>query len=333
MANAAKSLEEVESSYPAFDGLSAFYQRELEPYLIEQEQLRKAAHGKLKKYSAIALSAGAVALLTIWSLGGFSSGWIGFVLAAVVVIAVIGVMAYHTSNVSEVTSRIKGEVLLRLSTFLGFTYNADPTSAELDWFQDVRIIPSYDRQSLEDELEGSHEGVSFTLCEAHLEDRRTRTDSDGRTETYYVTVFNGLLARFTFHKPFAARTILTSDGGVIGNFFGGIGKSSERVRLEDPRFEKLFEVFSDDQVEARYLLTPTFMERVSQLADTVGGQLQLAFDGDRLLMTINGGGDRFEGGGMFKRADDPGQIAKIASEIGLVFEIIHVLKLNASTRT
>lgn len=333
MANVAVTLEDVEASHDAFKGLAAFYQRDLEPYLIEQEQLRKAAHGKLKKYSAISLSAGAVALFTIWGLGGFSSGWIGYVAAVVVVIAVIGVITYHSSSVSEVTIRVKGEVLQRLSAFLGFTYSADPTSAELDWFQDVRIIPSYDRRSLEDEIEGNHEGVDFSLCEAHLEDRRTRTDSDGRSETYYVTVFNGLLARFTFPKPFSSRTILTGDGGLIGNFFGGLGKGSERVRLEDPRFERLFEVFSDDQVEARYLLTPTFMERVSQLADTVGGRLQLAFDGDRLLLTINGGGDRFEGGGMFKRADDPGQVAKVASEIGLVFEIIHVLRLNASTRT
>jgi len=327
------SLEDVEASHEAFSGLATFYTQELEPFLIEQEQLRSAAHSKLIRATAIAVPSGIAALGIIWWVGGFASGWIGYVVAAVIVIAVLGSLAYFTAGVSEVTSHIKMEVLTRLCRFLGFQFNAEPLSAQIERFRENRILPSYDRSSLEDEIDGDHEGVEFTLYEAHLEDRRTRTDSDGRTETYYVTVFQGLLARFTFPKAFTSRTILTSDGGVIGNFFGGLGKKNERVRLEDPRFEKRFEVFSDDQVEARYLLTPTFMERVVELADTVGGELQLAFAGELLLMTVNGGGDRFEGSGMFKRADDPEAIARIAKEIGLVFDIIHTLRLNAATKT
>ena len=327
------TLEEVEAAHEGFAGLTAFYHKELEPYLVEQEQLRSAAHAKLKKATFISVPLGAVALLGIWLLGGFASGWVGYAAAVVIVIAVLGVLAYHTASVSEVTDRVKAEVLHRLCGFLGFSFNPDPSASQLGRFRENRILPSYDRSSLEDEINGEHEGVRFTLCEAHLEDRRTRRNSNGRTETYYVTVFRGLLASFTFPKTFTSRTILTSDGGLIGNFFGGLGKGGERVRLEDPRFEKKFEVFSDDQVEARYLLTPTFMERVCDLADDIGGRLQLAFHGDQLLLTVNGGKDRFEGAGMFKRADDPGAVARIAHEIGLVFEVIHTLRLNAVTRT
>ena len=34
------------------------------------------------------------------------------------------------------------------------------------------------------------------------------------------------------------------------------------VKLEDISFDKRFNVYTKDQVEARYLTTPTFMERL-----------------------------------------------------------------------
>jgi len=327
------TLEQVEASNPAFEGLTAFYRNELQPYLEEQEAARSAAHAKFKQYAYAVLPLGAAGLGLVWFLDGFSSGWIGFAAAAVIVVTVIGVLAYHGSSIFEIVDEVKQESLARLCRFLGFTYNAEPQSADLGKFRSNHVIPSFDRRSLEDEILGVHEDVSFQLCEALLEDKRTRRDSDGRTETYYVTVFRGLLAEFTFPKTFVGRTIITTDGGVIGNFFSGFGSKGERIRLEDPRFEKLFEVHSDDQVEARYLLTPTFMERICELADLVGGKLQLALVGQRLLLTVNGGDDRFEGAGMFKPTNDPSMIARMAKEIGLVFDIIHTLRLNARTRT
>ena len=37
------------------------------------------------------------------------------------------------------------------------------------------------------------------------------------------------------------------------------------VKLEDISFDKRFNVYTKDQVEARYLTTPTFMERLKNL--------------------------------------------------------------------
>lgn len=326
------TLEDVEKLHPRFAGATAFYHKELEPFLVEQEALRSAAYKQLVRYSLILLPLAATTIAAIWFAGGFDAGWVGWVMAGLTVVATLGTLGWLTSKVSAVTSRVKQEMLARISTFLDFTYNAEPTQARLDWFRDTRIVPSYDRSSLEDELLGECDGISFALSEAHLEDRRTRRDSNGRTETYYVTVFRGLLARFTFAKPFAGRTILVRDGGMLGNLFSRFGKQGERVRLEDPRFEESFEVFSSDQVEARYLLTPRFMERVMELEALLDGKLQLAFDADHLLISVNGGKDRFEGGGLSARIDDPDAVARLFEEIGIVFDIITALNLATATR-
>lgn len=326
-------IADVDASHPRLEGFSAFYESDLAPFLAEQERARKAALSRLIRTGAIVVPVAAVALALPWFLGVYPDGAIGAFATFLGIVVALAVLAWAGMDLAAVSRNVKHELMTRICTFLGFTYNAEPQAAELGWYRDLGLVPGFDRKSLEDEIAGGHNSVSFSLCEAHLEDRRTRRDSDGRTETYYVTVFRGLLARFTFPKAFAGRTVLKSDGGFLGNLFGGIGKKGERVRLEDPRFEKLFEVFSDDQVEARYLLTPTFMERVTELAGHVGGKLQLAFDRDRLLLTVNGGGDRFESGSGFSSFDDPEAVARIASEIAIVFRIIDALRLDAVTRT
>ena len=45
-----------------------------------------------------------------------------------------------------------------------------------------------------------------------------------------------------------------------------VPKNLEEVKLEDPEFNNIFDIFSDNQVEARYLLTTSFMERLKNIS-------------------------------------------------------------------
>ena len=52
--------------------------------------------------------------------------------------------------------------------------------------------------------------------------------------------------------------------------------------LEDPTFNKAFAVFGSDQVEAREILTPTFMQQLVDLESAYSGaHLRYAFTGRR----------------------------------------------------
>lgn len=52
------------------------------------------------------------------------------------------------------------------------------------------------------------------------------------------------------------------------------------VHLEDPEFEKLFVVYADDEVEARMILTPAMMRRLTELRKSFSRDLMLSFNGD-----------------------------------------------------
>nr|NIS39384.1 DUF3137 domain-containing protein [Desulfuromonadales bacterium] len=91
---------------------------------------------------------------------------------------------------------------------------------------------------------GRWNGVSIDAVDAHLEKRVRRGKS-----TSYKTVFRGLLVVCDFAKRFEGTTVVTRDMTAIGNFFGRLSRDGERVRLESPDFERVFEVYSNDQVE------------------------------------------------------------------------------------
>lgn len=54
------------------------------------------------------------------------------------------------------------------------------------------------------------------------------------------------------------------------------------VYLEDPEFERLFAVYAEDEVEARMILTPDMMRRLTRLRLSLRRDLMLSFCGDSL---------------------------------------------------
>ena len=55
----------------------------------------------------------------------------------------------------------------------------------------------------------------------------------------------------------------------------------ERVRLEDIAFNNAFKVWCDDQIEARYILTPEVMAKLKQLKESFGN-IQIVLSGHTL---------------------------------------------------
>ena len=320
-----------EESHPALEGFSDLYDREIGPWLAERDEQRKTALRNAVLLVALTLPVAAVLILS--GLGKLDligqTGQFG----------VIGGMALGGGAVflglrwvKQVKDDVKAFLMGKICGFLGLRYRVDCGGVPIDTFSRLSLIPRYDRRHLEDEIAGEHDGVALHVFEAKLQDRRTSTDSKGRTRTRYVTIFRGLLMRFAFPKPFRGITIITQDRGWLGNFFGKLGRSGEKIALEDPRFEKVFEVYGSDQVEARYLLTPAFMERILALSQQVGGGLRLAFEGELLLISLRTGRDQFEAGSMLSRLDDPKRVQDILNELAILFQIVETLNLNTKTR-
>ncbi len=316
-----------DESRPYLAGFDAFYESEIAHWMADQV----ARHRRAKRFALLVGAVGVAGLVLIIWLNGAADinveeASVELALA-IPILYVVGVGYLALRPLRKLHGEVKSFLLGKVCGFLDLSYSPTPTGFPFDNFNDVGLLPGHHRRKLEDNISGSHDGVAFSLCEARLE--RRQTDSKGRTT--YVNVYHGILFQLTFPKRFAGRTLVTRDGGSIGNFFRGFGKG-ERVTLEDPRFEKLFEVYSSDQVEARYLLTPTFMERMMALADTFGKKsVELAFVDDHLLVSIRVTADQFEGGGMFQSMDDTKRIETLIAEICKIYDLIETLQLSIRT--
>ena len=155
------------------------------------------------------------------------------------------------------------------------------------------------------------------------EQKMTKPDFRGNP----VKVFSGICVLLEMNKNFSGRTVVLQDKGI----FNSLHKipQLENVRLEDSKFEKIFEVYSDSQIEARYLLTTAFMERILQLRDLFGGKsIQFSFRDNTLLIAIATKQNMFEAHSFFRSNLNKKKIDKVFEQFYTVFSIIKILKLN-----
>ncbi|HOP20618.1 MAG TPA: DUF3137 domain-containing protein, partial [Amphiplicatus sp.] len=175
------------------------------------------------------------------------------------------------------------------------------------------------------EVRGAHGGANFVLCEANLKYKSSGKNSSTRT------VFHGQLFVIDYPKPFMGETVLKRDIGVF-NALAKPGSHFQKVGLVSSEFEKAFEAWSTDQVEARDLLDPIVLERFLELERLFGGKkLRAAFTGGKLLVAIETG-DRLNMGSMFKPLESAERVETILKEFDVVFDLIDVLLKRVDKR-
>ena len=311
-------------STPLSPEMEAIWMDELSPFLSKREARRKRAVQELifGVVSGVGLGAAALAILSMMLVPQF-----GFF--ALVGLGLLGgVLGGRKFNALK--KEVKLGLLSKLAEAAGMHYALRPAApARFGVFREHGLIPSSQRERFEDHFLGERHGSIFELYEAKLEQRRRSNKS-----TTWVTVFRGLLIRVEFPRTVEGVTVITRDKGFF-NALEGWGKKTfgskklERVGLVDPRFEKVFEVYSTDQIMSRYLLTPTFMERLLALEAAVKGKkVRAAFDerqgGGELLIAVETG-NLFEPGSLFKPLDDETRVRTLLSEIELVTGMLDLM--------
>ena len=137
------------------------------------------------------------------------------------------------------------------------------------------------------------------------------------------TIFHGQLIVIGYPKEFFGKTILKRDLGIL-NRLNKPGSAYQNVGLASPDFEKAFEAWSTDQVEARDLLDPVVLERFQELDRLfAGSKLRTAFTNGELIIAMETG-DALNMGSMFEPLERPDRVEAILKEFDLIFDLIDV---------
>ena len=142
--------------------------------------------------------------------------------------------------------------------------------------------------------------------------------------------FEGGIIRAKMNKSFSGKTVLRPKKVSCADL---IALGLERVILEDPEFNKKFNVYSTDQVEARYLLTPSFMEKLKNISIqfTETNKTFCSLCNDYIYIATGAKGGMFALFGLTKRTDNRKNFRKMFGQIVSVIDLVEYLKLNIRT--
>ncbi|QYJ78744.1 DUF3137 domain-containing protein [Shewanella acanthi] len=318
----------VESSErAAFQG---FYDTELAPLANRFESQRVASLKAARKRLYLCLTI--VLGLTLLAVLAHGRDLPLFILP---IVAFIGLGVWSYSPVKQFKHAVQREIYPIMFKYFGedFIYNRE-MRLDMNRLVAAKVLPSYDKAKFGDYIQGKYKGVELIVNEITLTKDVTSEEWQGnkrRTVKRTETRFRGTVVELSSHKTFNGHTVVLKDRGGLANFFSDSHAGLERVKLEDPLFEKEFDVFSTDQIESRYLLNTAFMDRLQQLAKYFEGNIQCAFFRNRLIIFLPNRRSRFQAQSIFNGASFASEFSQLNREMKQLFAIIEVLKLNEYT--
>lgn len=196
---------------------------------------------------------------------------------ALVLGAGISVFAFVRAQ-EQLTSSTKSIFAKRIIAGLGQELTYHPNSSfTLKHFLAMDLFTEHcQRLESSDEVSGQMFGVKYSLHRVHANASRR------------APFFEGVIMKLDFKESFPAHTIIVPDDHGMPTAPLGAGPKKDLVMMKNPAFEQVFSVYSTDYYEARKLVTPFFMQLVTEAQARLGSDLRLCFLQRSLYLAVPG---------------------------------------------
>ena len=211
-------------------------------------------------------------------------------------------------------SNFKNRVVASIAKSFGLSYDESDGLTADEFFE---IYDCYiNEQSSEDMMSGEVQGVRVRFSDFYAAEK-VRTKNGTRTDVK----FHGVLFVADFHKR------LNCEVRVCHKNSRNLRKYGQRANMDDVKFEEFFDVYTTDQVGARYALTPLLMQQLTEVYLKLGSQINAVLREDKIYVAIETWRDNFE-----PRIDcslkQDSTIELYVDEIGALVDIVSELNLN-----
>jgi len=254
--------------------LQQFFETTLKPQLEPLEQYRLKRHTKLKRCLYAALWCGLLIVLGFFTLEPFVILNLSF--PSILLLS----LAFYTyrSMSAHLQKQFKNNILPALLHFLFDQYEYKANQKIADAVLEKSMLFPYFIAGVQGE-----DFMRFKIGETNIMFCETTV------LTYKEKVkFMGIFILASFNKSFSSRTFVFSRKA--STFFQNIKRqvldNFQKVKLEDVEFDKEFIVFSSDQVDARYILTPSLMQRILDYKRKTKEGISFSFIDNKLYCAI-----------------------------------------------
>lgn len=224
----------------------------------------------------------------------------------------------------EFENDLKEKIMPRLlKAFPNFAW-VKKTPISEDVLEKIKLFPKFEicQKVYDDCFVGMYKDIPIKMAEA------TYTYGAKRSREL---IFTGIITQIKMNKKFKGITIVRPKMIDIRNQQDKI-INLERITLEDVEFNKKYNIYSTNQIEARYLLTTSFIERLKDIQNKYFAKiLYCAFYEDYVYIAPFTGLDLFSIGELDKSITDKEQYKRLFAQFASILALIDHFKLDQKT--
>ena len=313
---------------PHEHGFAKVFDTELLPLLQQAEVARRALAQKIKNRMAFSTILVLIFLLVVewtWGVGAMP-------LATIIGLSVLAVTVLPAFRY---TCFYKREIYPIVARFLGLEYRPEGLNllnkVDVKWTNRyisrlpfVRphasgVLPFTAGLVGEDGFTGTLNGIPLSFEEIHL---------IGDKSTDFTFGFRAIAVLVELPVMLKGRVFVKSDRGVA-NWTHGKFPDMKTIRFDDTTFEAQYEVFAEDDAEARALLTQEAREVLMEMSALFDHRsIRLSFRGQEMFMVIPVKHNLFEVTSLFRSALLPGDIRLLLKKTWMLERLVGTLGQN-----
>ena len=165
------------------------------------------------------------------------------------------------NRISRLNGDVKKYVLRPLLKKYGLEYEPYSSIDESIIVKSDLIDEDYDDFEGSDLIIGDEFRFSYVKLTREEEYTTTNDEGEEETQTETVTVFDGIFYIGRFPKKIRGTYLVERNSFHLSDILP-ITVEKNRIKLDMPEFEKVFDVYGSDQIEGRYIFDFTFMQKL-----------------------------------------------------------------------
>lgn len=285
---------------------------------MEELNRRKKKFDNLKVISVFLIILGVILMFVVFPINIENESSEGSIYARLFFGAAPGLllMLYARNEIKKISNQFKATFVKteieRLIPGAVFDYSRGISESTV---RASKLVTLHDIYKTEDLIQGEIKDVDFRCADVLVRDVR----KSGK-HTTVVTTFQGRFYEFDFPKRFRSNVFLLQPGQFRP--FSGMNK----IKMESIQFNSEFKIYSNNDHDAFYILTPHLMERLLVLDSKYADRIGFSFLNSKLYIAIDNRVDTFDvtGFGDITQTD----INKAVVEIENIIEFVEFLKLD-----
>lgn len=185
-------------------------------------------------------------------------------------------------------------------------------------YKEGKFDRMFDRYYSEDLIEGEIEETKIKISEVQTE--KEETDKDGNR--YYATLFHGMFGIIELNQIIPSIIQIRSNANLIVTVptkIATIGMAFEKIELDSSEFEKIFDVYTDNKIQAMQILTADVMAEMIDFYNKYKIAYEITITGSNIYIRFKTG-SIFEGN-ILKSAIDFDELKKNYDIINFMFNV------------